>query len=837
MSNNKQIEEYLKKAREAAKITDNINEGWSNYYKAIKEIAQVQEDINIGKKQLIEEQDKLNKLKAEELALNSANSNATAAEKAAKKAEVAAQADITNYLEDQLKSLEKQNQEYRKAVKNADRLTMSLNSGLKAMEKMPGLLKTGFGKLKEYGLFEMDKEIRLTSRSLGISSNKAEGFAKHLNTVSKTTSMMGIQTGDLAKMQASYSEEIGRSVVLSEQGLQGLARMSEGTGLGMEGAAAMAASMDDFNLSVSSSADYVEETVNLAAKMGVNSQKAVKNLQTNLKLAQKFVFKGGVKGITRMANEAARLKLDMDGIAGLAEKVFRPEGAVEMAAKLQTMGGEFAKLGNPMELMFKARNDMEGFAKDIAGATIEFVEFNKETGETVLKGGLAADRMREIANITGIGVEQLTKMAGAQKKIQEFGTLIPSVISGEEDRELIASLAKMEKGKAVITLENGKNIELNKLNKEELKNIKLEQETLAERAKQSKTFDEDLSNLVKTFKSTLLPIVRGLKGFGENFQGIVEDLETNGTFDKIGEFVGAFGSGIATLAKILGPKGTLATVLVGGLLSKAKWIINGVQLGLGFLKTTKGFGGGAGGGAGGWANGSGNTMGRGRNISKYGKVGGRIANVGRGIGAKGGLIGLGAGLAIDGVRNSGMVDEGSTADKGLGIAASALEYGGTGAMIGSLFGPIGTAVGGVIGGLGGAIYAAVENGAFDDMMGNVKKPQGNSVKPLDINDGVIKFNGNDKFMNVGDDTMIAGTNVNGNKKLASAMTSGGGSGNVKHKFEDLNIKISLSSDSSWLNKIGDEIVNDRTFIRGISVKIQEEIRMAIGGGKLNPNPS
>ena len=66
-----------------------------------------------------------------------------------------------------------------------------------------------------------------------------------------------------------------------------------------------------------------------------------------------------------MSSDALRLKLDMDGIASLADKVFRPEGAIEMAAQLSVMGGEFAKLGDPMTLMFKARNDMEGFAKDI----------------------------------------------------------------------------------------------------------------------------------------------------------------------------------------------------------------------------------------------------------------------------------------------------------------------------------------------------------------------------------------------------------------------------------------------------------------------------------------
>ena len=46
---------------------------------------------------------------------------------------------------------------------------------------------------------------------------------------------------------------------------------------------------------------------------------------------------------------------------------------------------------------------------------------------------------------------------------------------------------------------------------------------------------------------------------------------------------------------------------------------------------------------------------------------------------------------------------------------------------------------------------------------------------LIMNDGIVKFNKSDKFTKVSDSTMIAGTNVDGNKKLARAITHGGGS--------------------------------------------------------------
>ena len=54
------------------------------------------------------------------------------------------------------------------------------------------------------------------------------------------------------------------------------------------------------------------------------------------------------------------------------------------------------------------------------------------------------------------------------------------------------------------------------------------------------------------------------------------------------------------------------------------------------------------------------------------------------------------------------------------------------------------------------------------------KADGSLEDALLMNDGVVQFNKADKFMKVSDSTMIAGTNVDGNKKLARAITTGGG---------------------------------------------------------------
>ena len=270
--------------------------------------------------------------------------------------------------------LKENRQELEKNLKkNKENLRVSSKT-IAVLKSGAGLLKKwGWDNLKKCGVFEMDKELRNAARTMGVSSNKYAGFAKNLSNAAFSTSMMGVNLKDLAKMQGSYSDGIGRATILTEDGAKAMAQMAAGTGLGEQFAVEMAVAMDNFGVGAEASRDMVQDTMNIAAEMGVSGGKAVKTLQKTLQMSQRYNFKGGVKSLAKMANSAVKLKLDMDGIAGVADKVFRPEGAIELAAQLKTMGGNFSKIADPMQLMFKARNDFEGFAKDIGKASAEFV--------------------------------------------------------------------------------------------------------------------------------------------------------------------------------------------------------------------------------------------------------------------------------------------------------------------------------------------------------------------------------------------------------------------------------------------------------------------------------
>ena len=495
-------------------------------------------------------------------------------------------------------------------------------------------------------------------------------------------------------MQGSYSDGIGRATILTEDGAKAMAQMAAGTGLGEQFAVEMAVAMDNFGVGAEASRDMVQDTMNIAAEMGVSGGKAVKTLQKTLQMSQRYNFKGGVKSLAKMANSAVKLKLDMDGIAGVADKVFRPEGAIELAAQLKTMGGNFSKIADPMQLMFKARNDFEGFAKDIGKASAEFVEFNAESGAFEVKGGLARDRMREIANMTGISVDKLQEMAVAQKRIEAIGSITP-IRFDEEDNDLISSLAEMKDGEWQVNVK-GRPKAVKDLQEADMEFLRNQKQTLKKRAEDNRTFTDTLDDVFSMLQQFLLPAAIALKeALGGPIQKFVDTLDKKGFAKDISDFtfsliefgkgfgkfvkdyipkITEFGKGlfgvVSGIGKYLGVGGTLATIIGGSLLwDTATWIANGVSLGTGFNAVAVGGGG----------------------------IGGLLKTFGKGLLKAGalGAAGLGVSYGTEALRGS-MSEENQQGNlgKGLGVAGKAAEYALYGAALG---GPWGALLGGVAG--------------------------------------------------------------------------------------------------------------------------------------------
>lgn len=769
-------------------------------------------------------------------------------------------------LEKIIKSGEDYNKIQREAVKEVKLMALSFKEAGRQVKNLGKYIY----QQKDW-LLDQQKAVKGTELSMGILSNQAKGFRNNIYKTSLTTTQMGVGTAELAKLQGTYSDKIGRSVQLSEEQMESMAELAKGTVLGIEGAAEFAAEMEHFNISVQGSSKLVEDMLKTSHKMGVNSGKVIKNVQKNIKLLHKYNFKGGVKGLTKMAALATKFKFEMESIASFADNIMTPEGAVEAAAKLQVLGGAWAKMGDPFELMYRSRNDMTGLTEDILDATTATARFNKESGEITIDP-MELHRLREVSKVTGISAEELSKMAKAKARFNAITTNVSSAFS-EEDKEYITGLATWDdkKKEFVITTQVGDESvteSVNALRQITPQIIKSQvdfQQTLKKSATQAMTFQERWNGLENMFKSILLPgfeaLAVALESSIGDFHKWASDSDLTGSLVNFGKYVGELLGGFVKFAAdnpITTLIGLGSTYIIG---KAAQWYARGVQLGMGFNMVANKMGLGGAGGAGGIGKNAlaGKNIGNLRNASKISKF------------AKGGG---GAGLGALAALASGYNEYSENEAAGMGGAENAkrtatrglLAGGGTwggaamGATIGTMVFPgVGTAIGGLLGGVIGGLAGDKVGDVAGDLMWDKSGPafqdfisrDGEQPQPFSKDDTVLGAKKGGPIDNLLSKSVPGDNDSSFNTKpILSSNVGKASSGNAIEegrsvtagsKKVSVDFKQPLRVEGTLILKSdGQEVkldLNDPILMRDLSKTIQQELSKAIGGGKTASNPS
>jgi len=677
---------------------------------------------------------------------------------------------------------------------------------VKGLAKLPGLISSSFGKLDSYGLFKMDKAVKMSALQMGLLGKEGESYALSIRDTAVQTNLMGVGIEELAKMQGQYTEDLGRTVMLGDAGLKAMAGMSVATGLGAEGAGELAANMDEVGLSAERTGQYVEQTMNDAHKMGLNASKVVKNISANIKMLNKYHFKDGIKGLAKLAELSTKLGIKMDFAANMSDKMWDIEGAVDMSAQLQVMGGAWAKLADPFHLMYMAREDTAGLTEEIAKASQASMHFAKDG--SIEMSSMEMSRLKIIAEKTGLEYDELVKSGKEMFKLNKVKNQIKLPGVDKDMQEFIANTAQLDaNGKATITVDGSTKLvsQMTKGDQDWVKRQVSEKKSMEERAKASQNFDDQLTNLINQVKTYMLPIIDGIN---QTLGPVLTEFMTDPDWQKgllelgkdIGEMIKSLGPVIKTIAGLvigLGPKGTLAVYLgVKGLLDAGKWLLNGMALGQGFLISTKGMGG-MGGGAGGA-------------LGKVGKAG-LYGAAGYGVGA---LTDWGSEKA----KKSGHEDLG----KGIGVLGKSAEYALYGAALGTVVPILGNGIGAVIGGIIGAgkgIYdqyidqAAQGKPIQDGYFPKPKNPMYSKGRQI-VQGGVATP--------ITNKDMIVGQPGGAIDKANKANQNANIPATINHTFEPLEIKGSLMINTPGNPGQGVDLLKDAHFIRQITSLIHAE---------------
>jgi len=488
------------------------------------------------------------------------------------------------------------------------------------------------------GLMDSDKIIRQTILNLGMSGVKAEMIRTSFENSAMSVAEMGGSLVDVQQVMQGFADETGRARVMSEQMIVDIVKIGRGTGLGVENATKMAAQFELMGVDAQTTFEMTEKFVHSSEKYGINTAKALKNVNENFKKLNLYNFKGGVAGMMKMSAYATKMNVDFSQAFNAIDTAKTLEGAIGLAASLQVMGGEFAK-SDPFEMLFLSRNDPAKFTEKINEMTKGVVTFQRQADGSFSKFISPADRDRMASVEKSLGLQngELTQQALRMADISKMRRNMLGSGMSKENKDAIegSAIFNSKSGQfQVIIGTTAKNI--SDLTKSEADLFIQQKATLEQRAKDSLTFEEALQATLASFKTILLPMLRGVNDvmqfFIPKFQAVAKWFKENINHD----FLKA--AGIITGAAVLLNGGVTALSKIVYIAS-GRNMLGGTSLGRGARATRNAGSAMSGaGGLGGGIGGAGNA-----------NVGKGLMRGGLGVGAAAAGVGAGIGVAALGI--------------------------------------------------------------------------------------------------------------------------------------------------------------------------------------------
>jgi uncharacterized protein YoxC len=302
----------------------------------------------------------------------------------------------------------------------------------------------------------------------------------------------------------------------------------------------------------------LEDSIGYIQSVGLNAVTVMKDVSDNMSQMNRFQFEGGVQGLAKMAAQASMLRFDMKQTFGFADRMLKPENAINMAAAFQRLGVTAGNLIDPFALMNQSLNDPTGLNNSLARLGEKYTYFSEEA-QAFKMNPEGVRILREIEEEANLASGSLTKSALAAADLDRRLSQVKTAglkFANEEDKQYLANIAKMgEKGQYEVTLEDGTKKELQNLNQGEFDKLIKQQKdapkTMEEiqekqlgttksiesnvRAMRDKMFlggvssqasnIEGLTSIVRSFATNAQKMVPKSNEMREGIAGVVENIQ------------------------------------------------------------------------------------------------------------------------------------------------------------------------------------------------------------------------------------------------------------------------------------------------------------------------
>ena len=323
--------------------------------------------------------------------------------------------------------------------------------------------------LTDFAAFkELDELSNTIQQNFGLARGRVSEFKTAIADAAPELAKMGYNQQETADLIADSMDGLKTSALLSTKTLTEMGAVSKVTGIDVEN---LAEDFRSVGISMKKVGEEMKGVTDYARSVGMSVKTISTGVQQNMEKINLYNFDNGVQGLAKMAATSERFGVSMQDTFRIAEDLFSPENAINMAAGLQRLGVASSALLDPLRAMDLAQNDPEALQKEILNLSKEFSTFNEKTGKMEILPG-AQRRMREVAKELGISSSEFAKMSiqagDFDRKLSQIR--MPSFAEGDQEtKELIASMAQLDSsGVAKIQVKNMETGNLMEKNVEEL---------------------------------------------------------------------------------------------------------------------------------------------------------------------------------------------------------------------------------------------------------------------------------------------------------------------------------------------------------------------------------
>lgn len=290
-------------------------------------------------------------------------------------------------------------------------------------------------------IIDADNATKSLAKSIGLSSERFNEVKKSIILTRGEITEMAGGLEEAQEIQLDFMETMQTNTTLNEEYASKMFAITKVLGVTTK---ELSQNFANAGFNMKGATDAMQTTLDASRKIGVNAQRVSEQVVDNIEKMNQFTFQGGVDGLAKMAAQAVNLRFNMNQTLTLADKLFDPEKAIEMAASMQRLGVAQSDLLDPLRLMDLAQNDPAELQNQLIKMSEQFVQLNAKGQFEIMPG--ARRQLMEISSALGMNYADLTKMAIASsdldKKMREIS--FPKDAISEEDKNLIANMATLK---------------------------------------------------------------------------------------------------------------------------------------------------------------------------------------------------------------------------------------------------------------------------------------------------------------------------------------------------------------------------------------------------------